>query len=130
MIGNECMRRGGPALSRTASSHGAHSWSVLHTGLGRRHQHGVDQVHGRVGGLDAGVVCGGVKTANATVYLIDTVLMPPAKPGYVSPTTNVAPCDEAVRLSAGPPRRMGTHYQSMTLSHNGVRTDLGYEVQI
>lgn len=27
---------------------------------------------------DAGVICGGVKTANATVYLIDTVLMPPA----------------------------------------------------
>jgi uncharacterized surface protein with fasciclin (FAS1) repeats len=27
---------------------------------------------------DAGLVCGGVKTANATVYLIDTVLMPPA----------------------------------------------------
>ncbi|WAC89900.1 fasciclin domain-containing protein [Mycobacterium sp. Aquia_213] len=27
---------------------------------------------------DAGVVCGGVHTANATVYLIDTVLMPPA----------------------------------------------------
>jgi uncharacterized surface protein with fasciclin (FAS1) repeats len=26
---------------------------------------------------DASVVCGGVKTANATVYLIDTVLMPP-----------------------------------------------------
>ena len=26
---------------------------------------------------DAGVVCGGVKTANATVYMIDTVLMPP-----------------------------------------------------
>lgn len=26
---------------------------------------------------DAGVVCGGVRTANATVYLIDTVLMPP-----------------------------------------------------
>lgn len=26
---------------------------------------------------DSGVVCGGVKTANATVYLIDTVLMPP-----------------------------------------------------
>jgi uncharacterized surface protein with fasciclin (FAS1) repeats len=25
---------------------------------------------------DAGVVCGGVQTANATVYLIDTVLMP------------------------------------------------------
>lgn len=27
----------------------------------------------------AKVVCGGVKTANATVYLIDSVLMPPAK---------------------------------------------------
>ena len=27
---------------------------------------------------DAGVVCGGVRTANATVYLIDTVLMPAA----------------------------------------------------
>ena len=26
---------------------------------------------------DSGVVCGGVKTANATVYVIDTVLMPP-----------------------------------------------------
>jgi uncharacterized surface protein with fasciclin (FAS1) repeats len=27
---------------------------------------------------DASVVCGGVRTANATVYLVDTVLMPPA----------------------------------------------------
>jgi uncharacterized surface protein with fasciclin (FAS1) repeats len=27
---------------------------------------------------DATVICGGVKTANATVYLVDTVLMPPA----------------------------------------------------
>ncbi len=27
---------------------------------------------------DANVVCGGVQTANATVYLIDSVLMPPA----------------------------------------------------
>ncbi|KAA1423999.1 fasciclin domain-containing protein [Mumia zhuanghuii] len=30
-----------------------------------------------VGADDAAVICGGVKTANATVYLIDTVLMPP-----------------------------------------------------
>ncbi|WP_405138182.1 fasciclin domain-containing protein [Nocardia sp. NBC_01388] len=30
----------------------------------------------KVGG--ASVICGGVKTANATVYLIDSVLMPPA----------------------------------------------------
>ena len=28
---------------------------------------------------DAGVVCGGVATTNAQVYLIDTVLMPPAQ---------------------------------------------------
>ena len=27
---------------------------------------------------DANVICGGVHTANATVYLIDSVLMPPA----------------------------------------------------
>lgn len=27
---------------------------------------------------DAGLVCGGVQTANATVYMIDTVLMPPS----------------------------------------------------
>jgi uncharacterized surface protein with fasciclin (FAS1) repeats len=27
----------------------------------------------------ANVICGGVRTANATVYLIDQVLMPPAK---------------------------------------------------
>jgi uncharacterized surface protein with fasciclin (FAS1) repeats len=27
----------------------------------------------------AKVICGGVHTANATVYLIDSVLMPPAK---------------------------------------------------
>jgi uncharacterized surface protein with fasciclin (FAS1) repeats len=27
---------------------------------------------------DASVVCGGVQTANATVYMIDTVLMPPS----------------------------------------------------
>lgn len=29
-------------------------------------------------GDQAGVICGGVKTANATVYLIDSVLMPPS----------------------------------------------------
>jgi uncharacterized surface protein with fasciclin (FAS1) repeats len=28
---------------------------------------------------DAGLVCGGVPTANATVYMIDTVLMPPGQ---------------------------------------------------
>ena len=32
-----------------------------------------------VGSGGAKVICGGVKTANATVYLIDTVLSPPAK---------------------------------------------------
>ena len=35
---------------------------------------------------EAGVVCGGIKTANATLYLIDTVLMPPAAPA--EPTTS------------------------------------------
>lgn len=32
----------------------------------------------QVGADSANVICGGVKTANATVYLIDAVLMPPA----------------------------------------------------
>ncbi len=32
----------------------------------------------KVGSGNAAVICGGVKTANATVYLIDSVLMPPA----------------------------------------------------
>lgn len=35
---------------------------------------------------EAGVVCGGIKTANGTLYLIDTVLMPPAAPAQ--PTTS------------------------------------------
>jgi uncharacterized surface protein with fasciclin (FAS1) repeats len=44
-------------------------------------QGGSVKVSGSGAGLkfnDAGLVCGGVKTANATVYMIDTVLMPPA----------------------------------------------------
>lgn len=35
---------------------------------------------------NAGVVCGGIKTANATVYLIDTVLIPPP-PAAPTPTS-------------------------------------------
>ncbi len=31
-----------------------------------------------VGSSDAAVICGGVQTANATVYMVDSVLMPPA----------------------------------------------------
>jgi uncharacterized surface protein with fasciclin (FAS1) repeats len=31
-----------------------------------------------LGQMDAGVVCGDVQTANATVYIIDQVLAPPA----------------------------------------------------
>lgn len=36
---------------------------------------------------DAGVVCGGIRTANATLYLVDTVLNPPAAP-TPTPTTS------------------------------------------
>lgn len=36
---------------------------------------------------DAGLVCGGIKTANATLYLIDTVLMPPAAPASSGATS-------------------------------------------
>ena len=40
---------------------------------------------------DAGVVCGGIKTANATLYLIDTVLTPPAEPAAPAATTTPMP---------------------------------------
>ena len=40
---------------------------------------------------DASVVCGGIKTANATLYLIDTVLMPPAAPTQPTMTTTPTP---------------------------------------
>ena len=43
---------------------------------------------------EAGLVCGPIKTANATVYLIDTVLMPPAEsapPASEAPTTTATP---------------------------------------
>lgn len=36
---------------------------------------------------DAGVVCGGIKTANATVYLVDTVLTIPAVPPTTTATS-------------------------------------------
>ncbi len=38
---------------------------------------------------NAGVVCGGIKTANATVYLIDTVLIPPP-PAAPTPTSGAS----------------------------------------
>ena len=44
---------------------------------------------------DAGVVCGGIKTANATLYLIDTVLMPPAAPAQPTGTTSEMPMTPA-----------------------------------
>ncbi len=37
---------------------------------------------------DAGVVCGGIRTANATVYLVDTVLTPPAAPSPTPATSS------------------------------------------
>ena len=43
---------------------------------------------------DAGVVCGGIKVSNGTLYLIDTVLMPPAAPAQPTtgaPTTTTTP---------------------------------------
>lgn len=51
-------------------------------------QGGVINVTGSGGDLrvnDAAVVCGGIRTSNATVYLIDAVLMPPPPPPPPSP---------------------------------------------
>jgi uncharacterized surface protein with fasciclin (FAS1) repeats len=50
-------------------------------GVQKSLQGGTVNVSGQGNGLrvnNAGVVCGGVPTANATVYMIDTVLMPPS----------------------------------------------------
>jgi uncharacterized surface protein with fasciclin (FAS1) repeats len=65
---------------------------TYHVVPGRLNPQDVDGMHKTVQGADltvsgagnnfkvnnASVVCGGVQTANATVYLIDTVLMPPS----------------------------------------------------
>ena len=65
---------------------------TYHVVPGRVNPQNVDGVHKTLQGADltvtgfgnnlrvnnASVVCGGVQTANATVYLIDTVLTPPA----------------------------------------------------
>ena len=48
---------------------------------------------------NAGVVCGGIKTANATVYLVDTVLMPPAP---APPTTSGTPPSGTAPTSVAP----------------------------
>ena len=44
---------------------------------------------------DAGVICGGIKTANATLYLIDTVLMPPAAPAQPTGAMTESPMTTA-----------------------------------
>ena len=61
----------GPVIPRPArSGHPAQD-------AGRRHRHpGPDGQHVHVNSAD--VVCGNVQTANATVYIINTVLMPPS----------------------------------------------------
>lgn len=47
---------------------------------------------------NAGVVCGGIRTANATVYLIDGVLSPPAAP----PPTPTTSATETTETTATP----------------------------
>jgi uncharacterized surface protein with fasciclin (FAS1) repeats len=37
------------------------------------------------------VVCGGLRTANATIYLIDSVLMPPSQATPTTPPASAAP---------------------------------------
>lgn len=45
----------------------------------RRHVATAAQQRPHVKVQDAGLVCGGVHTAHATVYMTDTVLMPPGQ---------------------------------------------------
>ncbi|OBR98924.1 cell surface protein [Mycobacterium gordonae] len=51
---------------------------TYHVVSGQASPNRVIGTHKTLQGDNAGVVCGGVSTANAQVYLIDTVLMPPA----------------------------------------------------
>ncbi|MCB0930581.1 MAG: fasciclin domain-containing protein [Mycobacterium sp.] len=55
---------------------------------------------------DAVVVCGGIRTTNATVYLIDTVLMPPAPPP--PSTTGTATPGSSSPESSSPESSSGT----------------------
>jgi len=60
---------------------------------------------------DAGLVCGGVHTANATVYMIDTVLVPPASSGSrsvvkIRQSRSPRGCPLAFRHPTNPKRRM------------------------
>jgi uncharacterized surface protein with fasciclin (FAS1) repeats len=46
----------------------------------------------------ANVICGGIRTANATLYLIDGVLMPPTTDASPSPTDDARdPTDKSSR---------------------------------
>lgn len=58
---------------------------TYHVEQGQQSPSRVDGTHKTLQGADdlkvndADLVCGGVHTANATVYMIDTVLMPPGQ---------------------------------------------------
>jgi uncharacterized surface protein with fasciclin (FAS1) repeats len=85
-----------PATTETLKTNSALLTSILtyHVVPGQLSPAKIDGTHATVNGADltvtgtgnnikvngASVICGGVQTANATVYLVDTVLMPPAPP--------------------------------------------------
>lgn len=50
---------------------------------------------------NAGVACGGIKTANATLYLLDTVLLPPP-PAAATPTTSATDSTDTTTATPTP----------------------------
>ena len=65
-------------LTKILTYHGRSCQRRRHPHDRRGRQRDGDRIARRVKGHNASVACGGVNTGNATVYLIDTVLMPPA----------------------------------------------------
>jgi hypothetical protein len=65
---------------------------------------------------DAGVVCGGIKTANAIVYLVDTVLMPPPP----APPTSGSPDASASSTATAPGTEGATTSDTTATSITGA----------
>ena len=63
---------------------------------------------------DAGVVCGGIKTANAIVYLVNSVLMPPPPAPSTTPTSGAPDASTSVTSTDGATTSAATTTETST----------------